>query len=44
MDHILQNIVGSKKNCLLDGFLGYNQILVHLDDQLKIDFTTPWGT
>jgi len=29
---------------LLDGFSGYNQILVHLDDQDKIDFTTPWGT
>ena len=29
---------------MLDGFLGYNQIVVHLDDQEKMDFTTPWGT
>ncbi len=29
---------------MLDGFSRYNQILVHLDDQEKITFTTPWGT
>ena len=29
---------------MLDGFSGYNQILVHLDDQIKTSFTTPWGT
>jgi hypothetical protein len=29
---------------MLDGFSGYNQIMVHLDDQEKIAFTTPWGT
>ena len=29
---------------LLDGFSGYNQVLVALDDQLKNDFRTPWGT
>lgn len=29
---------------LLDGFLGYNQVAVHLDDQEKTTFTTPWGT
>ena len=44
MDHILQKIVGSRRIYLLDGFLGYNQVLVHLDDQLKTTFTTPWGT
>ena len=44
MDHILQKVVGSKIISLLDGFSGYNQILVHPDDQLKIAFTTPWGT
>lgn len=27
----------------LDGYLGYNQILVHEDDQDKTSFTTPWG-
>jgi len=44
MDLILQNIVGSQRMSMLDGFLGYNQILVHLDDQEKTTFTTPWGT
>ena len=29
---------------LLDGYLGYNQILVHEKDQDKTTFTTPWGT
>ena len=28
----------------LDGFLGYNQVLVHPDDQLKTTFRTKWGT
>ena len=44
MDHILQKVVGSHRISTLDGFSGYNQILVHLDDQKKIVFTTPWGT
>jgi hypothetical protein len=29
---------------LLDGFLGCNQVLAHLDDQDKTTFTTPWGS
>ena len=29
---------------MLDSFSRYNQIAVHLDDQEKIAFTTPWGT
>ena len=29
---------------LLDGFSGYNQVLVAPDDQLKNAFHTPWGT
>lgn len=44
MDHILQRVVGSSRISLLDGFLGYNQVLVHLYDQDKTTFTTPWGT
>jgi len=44
MDHILQKVVGSSRISLLDGFSGYNQVLVHPDDQDKIAFTTPWGT
>ena len=44
MDQILQRVVGSTRISSLDGFSGYNQILVHPDDQPKIAFTTPWGT
>ena len=29
---------------LLDGFSGYNQVLVTNSDQLKTSFKTPWGT
>ena len=28
----------------LDGYSGYNQILVHEDDREKTTFTTQWGT
>jgi hypothetical protein len=44
MDHILQRVVGSSQISLLDGFSGYNQVLVHPHDQDKTGFTTPWGT
>eukprot|EP00253_Pinus_taeda_P010492 PITA_10492 len=44
MDHILQRVVGASRISLLDGFSGFNQILVHPDDQDKTAFTTPWGT
>ena len=29
---------------LLDGFSGYNQVLVTSYDQLNTSFRTPWGT
>ena len=44
MDHILQRVVGSRRIPLLDGFSGYNQVLVLPSDQIKTAFTTPWGT
>ena len=44
LEHILQRVVGSQRLSMLDGFSGYNQILVHLEDQEKTTFTTPWGT
>jgi hypothetical protein len=28
----------------MDGFFGYNEIQIHLADQYKTTFTTPWGT
>jgi hypothetical protein len=44
MDYILHKVVGSQKMSMLDGFLGYNQVMVHPNDQEKTTFTTPWGT
>ena len=43
MDHILQKVVGSERISTMDGFLGYNQIKVLLEDQEKTAFTTPWS-
>ena len=44
MDHILLKVVGSHRISTLDGFLGYNQIVVNPEDQEKTKFTIPWGT
>ena len=44
MDQILQNIVASQIMSMLDGFSGYNKILVHPEDQEKTSFNTPWET
>jgi hypothetical protein len=44
MEHLLQRISGAKVMSFLDGFFGYNQVVVHPDDQEKTAFTTPWGT
>lgn len=44
MDHVLQRVVGASHMSLLDGYLGYNQILGREDNKNKTSFTTPWGT
>ena len=44
MEKILQQVSGSEMFSLLDGFSGYNKVLVSKADQLKITFRTPWGT
>jgi hypothetical protein len=44
MEHILQRVVGSSRMSMIDGFSGYNQVVVHPDDMEKTAFTTPWGT
>ena len=44
METLLQKITGSGIMSMLDGFLGYNQVLVNKEDQHKTTFTTPWGT
>jgi hypothetical protein len=44
MDHVLEKVVVANKMSMIDGFLGYNQIVVHQNDKEKTAFTTPWGT
>jgi hypothetical protein len=44
MDHVLEKVVGANIISMIDGFSGYNQIVVHEDDREKTVFTTPWGT
>jgi hypothetical protein len=44
MEQILQQVFGSEILSLLDGFSGYNQVLMSPPNQLKTTFRTPWGT
>ena len=44
MEHLLQKVSGARVMSFLDCFLGYNQVVVHPEDQEKTAFTTPWGT
>jgi hypothetical protein len=41
MEYLLQRVTGAKMMSMLDGFSGYNQVMVKKDDQLKTAFTTP---
>lgn len=44
MEQILQSVSVSAMLSLLDGFFGYNQVLVAKEDHLKMTFQTKWGT
>lgn len=44
MEQILKKVVGLERISMLDGFSGYNQILVNPKYQDNTAFTTPWGT
>jgi hypothetical protein len=44
MEHILQRVTGESRMSMVDGFSGYNQVSVLLEDREKMTFTTPWGT
>jgi hypothetical protein len=44
MEDILQAEIGSGMMSMLDGFSGYNQVLVDKQDMYKTAFITPWGT
>jgi hypothetical protein len=44
METLLQRVTGSKIMSMLDGFSGYNQMLVRKEDQNRTTLTTPWDT
>jgi hypothetical protein len=44
MDQILEKVVGHEFYCFLDGYSGYNQIEIALEDQEKTTFTCSFGT
>jgi len=44
MEKILQQVSDSEILSLLDGFSGYNQVLMSPPEHFKTTFRTPWGT
>jgi len=44
MDQILERVAGHEFYCSLDGYSGYNQIKIALENQEKTTFTCPFGT
>ena len=44
IDQITDDCAGCEIFSFIDGFSGYNQINIHLDDQHKTAFICPWGT
>jgi hypothetical protein len=43
IDEMLEMLV-NHSFCYLDGYSGYHEIPIHLDDQSKTTFTCPYGT
>ena len=44
LDQILERVAGHPYYCFLDGYSGYYQIPIALEDQEKTTFTCPFGT
>jgi hypothetical protein len=44
IDEMLERLANHFFFCYLDGYSGYHQIPIHLDDQSKTNFTCPYGT
>jgi hypothetical protein len=40
----LEEVVGHEMYTFKDGYKGYHQVKIVVEDQLKTTFTTPWGT
>ena len=44
IDQMLDRLAGYSHYCFLDGYSGYNQIVIAPEDQEKTTFTCPYGT
>jgi len=44
IDQMVELLAGHAYYCFLDGYSGYNQVPMHLEDQEKTTFTCPFGT
>ena len=44
VNQMLERVAGHEFYCFLDGYSGYNQIEIALEDQEKTTFTCPFGT
>ncbi|XP_062119161.1 uncharacterized protein LOC133832900 [Humulus lupulus] len=44
IDYMLEMLAGHPSYCFLDGYSGYNQIVIALEDQENTTFTCPFGT
>jgi hypothetical protein len=44
IDQIVDEYTSCEAFSFMDGFLGYNQIQIKLEDQKKTTFIYPWGT
>ena len=44
IDQMLDRLAGHSHYYFLDGYFGYNQIAIGLEDQEKTTFTCPYGT
>lgn len=42
IDQLLDRLAGQGYYYFLDGYFGYNQIAIHLDDHEKTTFTSPY--
>lgn len=44
IDQMLDRLAGNDYFCFLDGYSGYNQIIIAIEDQKKKTFTYPYGS
>ena len=44
IDQMLDRLAGNELFCFLDGYSGYNQIMIASEDQEKTTFICPYGT